>query len=659
MQVIGTVQPGPEGPPATGLDPGYRPAPSGWADGTGRIDPVLRAAAQLRDGNAILRQAARHAYWNTLSTPGPRGAWQHIPPAMVTAIAQLAATGSNAYAAWSANPSGAPELTNFLAGLGMPTQQAQATAGQIMADFHAAEGAVRNLLAGATPAYQRTGFPNGGWIAVSAEDDPPDFPVNVAITQYPQFHVMLTVSGIPLSVRYVIASSRGIEIPAGAAANPSLNNPRIPPGDEVILYIHGEGSKAEEASDFIPALLEAAKEHGRSFTVLVIDQPGCGYTTSVIGGVHETVSHLDVAPMPPISGVSVNGNGIDTAPFGTSLLDFVQDTIIQFVETVVLAQGKTVAATVGGSLGGHMGLRLNAASPAWLNNVIAWSPASVWQSTTPLNLATGTANIPNAWVASPMAWYRAHQQEDPATSRSDFFSTVFDKDTANLKDVGVATAIASGLIGAGALGAGSTIPVLGTILAGVAVADVAGAIMGVPVIPPQPQMWYRDDWGPPGDPGALPCTPPSDAANCGQTKLVHICGGRLDRQEVYNENLRRWHWRICGECVGFSFDPLTAQIQKPLLLMVGDADRYQLVDFRTNVMLFGGTLTGPGTTQTINDTGHSIHNERPSFLAQQVLDFIPVVNRDPSYLFPLLLQDKPPREPANLSYLIPLLLSAP
>jgi pimeloyl-ACP methyl ester carboxylesterase len=634
MQIIASpVQGTLEQPPATTLDPGYRQAPPEFSDSTGRIHPFLRAAAQLRDGNAILKLAASHAFWNTLPVP-PRDpdAKPHIPPAMVTAMAQLAVTGSNAYAAWTANPIRAPELSSFLAGLGMPLEAAQTAAGQIMADFHAAEGVVRNPLAGVSPTYQRAGLPNGGWIAVSGEDDPPDFPVNVAITGYPQFHVMLTVSGIPLSVRYIIASNRGIEIPAGASANPSLNYPRIPPGDEVILYVHGEGSKAEEASDFIPALLEAGQEHGRSFTLVVIDQPGCGYTTSVIGGVHETVSHLDVAPMPSISGVSADGYGIDTAPFGSSLLEFVEDTIIQFVETVVLPQNKIVAAAVGGSLGGHMGLRLNAASPAWLKNVIVWSPASVWDSTTPLQLVTGTAPIPNAWVASPMAWHLASEQEDPDTSRADFFSTVFDKDTAQFTTAGVAILAADLLSG---------VPVaLAGILGVATVADVAGAIMRLPTVPPQPQMWYRDDWGTlPGDPGALPCAPPPSAADFGQTKLIFICAGRLDRQEIYNANMRQWHWRICGECVGFSFDPLAAQIQKPLLLMVGSADAYPLVNFQRNVMKFGSALTGPGITQTIQDTGHSIHNERPSFLAQQVLDFIPVSSRNLSYLVPLLLPD--------------------
>jgi pimeloyl-ACP methyl ester carboxylesterase len=544
-----------------------------------------------------------------------------------------------------------------MAGLGMDPQAAQTAAGRIMADFHAAEGAMRNPLAGAAPAYQRAGLPNGGWIAVSGEDDPPDFPVNVAITAYPQFHVMLTVSGIPLSVRYIIASNREIEMPAGASANPSASIPRIPPADEVILYIHGEGSKAEEASDFIPALLQAGREHGRSFTVLVFDQPGCGYTTSVINGVHETVPHLSVAPMPPISGVSASGYGIDPTPFGTSLLDFVENTIIQFVETVVLSQGKTVAAVVGGSLGGHMGLRLNAAGPAWLKNVIAWSPASVWQSTTPLNLIPGTANIPNAWAASPMAFHRASREPEADATRSDFFKTVFDTDTANLHDLGIATGLAGALLSAEALTAAGTIPGLGAILAAATMFDVTGAIMSVPIVPPQPQMWYRNDWGPVGDPGALPCPAPPNAGSFGQTKLVYICEGRLDRQEVYNANLRQWHWRICGECVGFSFDPLAAQMQKPMLLMVGDQDTYPLVNFQANVMNFGDTLTCPGMTQTIQETGHSIHNERPHFLAQQILTFVPTSNLSLSAIV-LLLLGRSPEEAVDLSYMLPLLLTS-
>ena len=190
-------------------------------------------------------------------------------------MTQLAVTGSNAFAAWSANPT--TDLTPFLTG--MPSAAAATASAQIMSDFDAAIAAVRNPGAGMNENSLRQGLKNN-WIAVSGEDDPPDYPVNVAIAEYPQYRVSVTVptpagpnSGIDVSIRYIVASSQS------STTVPVL--PTVPPGNEVVLFIHGEGSRAEEAADFIPALFSVGAAAGRSFTVIAFDQPGCGYSTMV------------------------------------------------------------------------------------------------------------------------------------------------------------------------------------------------------------------------------------------------------------------------------------------------------------------------------------------------------------------------------------------
>ena len=58
---------------------------------------TLRNAAALRDGNKILQVVAQ-SYAANFTAPGS------ISQAILTAITQLAVTGSNAFAAWSANP---------------------------------------------------------------------------------------------------------------------------------------------------------------------------------------------------------------------------------------------------------------------------------------------------------------------------------------------------------------------------------------------------------------------------------------------------------------------------------------------------------------------------------------------------------------------------
>ena len=126
---------------------------------------------------------------------------------------------------------------------------------------------------------------------------------------------------------------------------------------------------------------------------------------------------------------------------------------------------------------------------------------------------------------------------------------------------------------------------------------VAAAFAALPPLGPQPTLWYRDDW---------PTIP------FGKAKIIYINESRWERWEVYNSNFRQWHWRICEEMLGFTFDPQS--IKTPLQLMAGEKDDYPYVHSLSNVKNLAGTLRGPGRALTILDTGHSIHNERPSFL---------------------------------------------
>jgi len=311
------------------------------------------------------------------------------------------------------------------------------------------------------------------------------------------------------------------------------------------------------------------------------------------------VPHLSVAPMPPTSGVA---GRIDTSSFaGSPILDFVENVIVAFVETLVIPFGNPITAIVGGSLGGHMALRLAASQKGWVRNVIAWSPASVMDHdfflgfnilgnalgvtesqrllTDPVLAGRATDGPSPAWPASP----------EKETSRPDFFNTVWCKNTFHPPDfevTAVAVALAATFTGG---------------LAVVGAGLVAGAILGLPTVPPQPQLWYRDSWA---------------------SKSTYIEESRRDRREVYNTNFRQWHWRICEEMIGFKFDALLPRMNKPLLLMVGEEDNYPLVHFLSNVSNFAGMLTGPAQGGlTIKNTGHSIHNERPHFLANQIVNF--------------------------------------
>jgi pimeloyl-ACP methyl ester carboxylesterase len=572
-----------DGPPDL-LDPNAAPMDCSAPTTDGRVNSDLRAAAQERDGSAILRRVAGLVAQNAASL----GAHSQD---LITAMTQLAVTGSNAFAAWSANPT--QDLTSFLIQQGMSAAAAGTANQQIMSDFNAARQAVRNPGAGINESSLRQGLKHN-WIAVSGEDDPPDYPVNVDIAKYPQYHVPVTVptpkgvnSSINLSIRCVIASQGATSVP---------DTPFIPPGNEVVLYIHGEGSRAEEAGDFVPALFSVGAAAGRSFTVVAFDQPSCGYST--------VVPHLNVAPMPPTSGPF---GVIDTSSFsGSPILDFVEAAIVALVEALIIPTGNPITAVVGGSLGGHMALRLAARQKDWVRNVIAWSPASVMDHDfflgfTILGDPIGVTESQRL-LTDPTLAGRATESEAPGT-RSKFFDTVWCQNTFDPHDADAAK-IAAALLSAGVL-SGALAPVInafgGAAVDAVVGGAVAAAYLNLPTVPPQPQMWYRDDWA---------------------SKPTYIEESRRDRREVYNANFRQWHWRICEEMIGFTFDALVPTMKKPLLLMVGEKDDYPEVHFLSNVTNFASSLTAPAQgVLTIQDTGHSIHNERPSFLAHQVVNF--------------------------------------
>jgi pimeloyl-ACP methyl ester carboxylesterase len=284
------------------------------------------------------------------------------------------------------------------------------------------------------------------------------------------------------------------------------------------------------------------------------------------------VPHLSVAPMPPTSGV----NGlVDTSSFaGSPILDFVENAIVAFVETLVVPFGNPITAIVGGSLGGHMALRLAASQKEWVRNVIAWSPASVMDHTFFLgfNILGNQvgATLSQRLLTDPVLAGRATDGPSPPwpaspeaqNSRPEFFNTVWCKDTFDPKDYDYA-AVAGALISAAIF----TGPVA---LVGAVV--VAGAILNLPTVPAQPQLWYRDSW---------------------TSKPTYIEESRRDRREVYNTDFRQWHWRICEEMIGFTFDALLPSMNKPLLLMVGEEDNYPLVDFLSNVTSFAAGKHAP------------------------------------------------------------------
>jgi len=370
--------------------------------------------------------------------------------------------------------------------------------------------------------------------------------------------------------------------------------PRIPDGHEVILFLHGHSSSADEALPIIPEILRAGLQRGAKLSVISFDLPNSGYA--------ETFSHTLAA----VSSDTTYPGGIgNREKVRTPILDFEEDFVVAFVDALdrVTPVKSRFAGVIGGSLGGNLGLRLGrrpdlAANP-WLSaGIVSWSPASVWD---PMIRDEVKRKGPDRC--------RAHWDlPEVPYSRVDYFAEVFDR-----------------------------------------------FIDPVFVRTKQPQFWYSKDW--------TPC------------KQLSIQGARIARRETYSSNFRQWHWRLAGEQLIYShvdrvdhFDnntPWRYELNSVRqLLIAGADDNYQGSNIFDATRTLANLMTNtPGNSLFLLHTGHSMHVERPAFLAQKIVEFLSARTTssatDTSFVWSLLLSateiSRP--EPSITSFLGPLLLS--
>lgn len=206
-----------------------------------------------------------------------------------------------------------------------------------------------------------------------------------------------------------------------------------------------------------------------------------------------------------------------------------------------------------------MTLRLARANAPWIRCAMAWSPASIWNS-----LADDVIKA----VGPDHCADQGHQTED-AGARADFFHDVFDAST---------------------------------------------SFLWWQFVAPQGDYWYRDDW--------QPC----------KTNL--LAASRLERRELYNRMYRQFHYRMDWEQLLYSFNdndpgsgqPRYASFRAHLLLAAGSEDsKSPATDTYDSARTLGQSLQGTsasGSTLFIEHTGHSMHDERPTMMANQIDAFI-------------------------------------
>jgi pimeloyl-ACP methyl ester carboxylesterase len=276
-------------------------------------------------------------------------------------------------------------------------------------------------------------------------------------------------------------------------------------------------------------------------------------------GYSESFDHTRIAP----SKETTFPAGIfdHSTPIKTPILDFEEDFVAAFVDAVdkVASIKQRFAGVIGGSLGGNLGLRLGR------RNLVRdpWLKAGI-VSWSPASVWDPMVQDELKRKAPEHCRDQWNVEEGPGT-RWDYFNEVYD-----LKRF---------------------------------------------IWPhTQPEAWYRAGWE--------PC------------KTHHIQESRVARQEIYDANYRKWHWRLAGEQLIYSHvdrvnhfnksTPFRYELNKVRqLLIAGAADDWQWVNiYSASRTLAALMVHTPGTSLFLSQTGHSIHFERPRFLAREIATFL-------------------------------------
>ena len=577
----------------------------------GRLIDFLRNQAKLKDPLQILANAVTLSLIGTVTLDGGK---THIPPpasipvdSLATAVAQLAVTGRESFSKFNQLQDAAlvTAVTTLNKGATFDPAQLAGKAHDMLDEAYQALWAIR----GNDPGW-RAFRSTLGWIAVSGFDDTAHRPVNVPTAPYPQYDITFDVP-IPnpdsqthvqsVTTRYLVASARtfigpndamksSFTVPAGTAgllqAPPSpvpfsstpaprtvpQDKPTIPSDDHIIIYIHGGGSRAEEAVGLANWLIVEGYQGRRNYTVISFDLPNSAYATpfqvsEVVGGTYD--------------------------PFALQIRDFDKQYVVSFIEELDKQVGNVkgrIVAVMGGSLGGNMSLLLsreNDASHQYLNTIVSWSVTAVSPSTYLGILSNGLAGA-----------YLGHLKDGVASS--DSTGTPPDDHTMEAQYISKVyfDPLSPGYVGV------------------------------VPYIPADPIMWYR---GPDPITGAVDWPPPDPKTGAREScKSDYIAQSRYDRYEIYSERARRWTQAIDLEQICFSFQDnclyraIASAPGSHLLLAAGDRDNFNPPVIYNSTIDVARLIrhTAHGKAEFWSDTGHSLHAERPHLFAREIVYFL-------------------------------------
>jgi pimeloyl-ACP methyl ester carboxylesterase len=412
-----------------------------------------------------------------------------------------------------------------------------------------------------------------GWCAVSGEDSVPGRPVNVPSGACFQGDVQVRVGDIVYTTRYGVAQFSGDErMPSAPTGLPPDRLPSISDDDRIVLVLHGHSSRLEEGMSLVGPLQRLDAQR----TIVMVDLPCNGYS--------DRIEHTLIAPA---AESHYDPENPDRCRF--PVLDFIEESVLAFVDaldTALIEGGRQgiahrIEAVIGGSLGGNLGLRLARRLDPRAPRVVAWSPASVWESFGRATSNPFDALRPGRYVDvfKDIAFNRTKDRMDDAEapdSRQFHIARQFDGEE-----------LINGWDWTRWVGSQST-------------------------------HWYRPDWG-----------------ACGR---LAVEGGRRFIREAYGTEWRRWHWRVAHEQLGFSHRDQVGrdqprsfeQMVTPLLLVAAELDNDDQVRIYSETCRLARDIpTNSGHGLAVPRTGHSVHSERPRFLAQHIHDFLPRAIRPP------------------------------
>ena len=638
----------------------------------GRLNPFLRTNAASHDARLLLGRAV----WLALGLNLP-GSVQGMNcggtnAQCSTALAQLAVTGReafNSFIGWnpaSAPDSSGPQVSDLellvrtghgdlpVAPSGVTPAQLQQACTQVLTDAYTALWAIRSNDA----AWRQFRF-NFGWIAVSGEDDAPHRPVNVFTAPFPQYDVNVPVKvggrAFTLAARYMIASAQTLinvtasstpvpapAVPLTALSGACLAGNQCPqrrmtlPHDSpaallngqifnqnVIVYIHGGGSRLEEG---VPMATQFVKQFGSwSSNVVVIsfDLPNSAYDDPMLTAENGQRVALDASSSSFEGGANGGSpSNVNSFPVLNFTLNFINN-LLGTLDSQRIVNTHQVLALMGGSLGGNTSLLLGMKPlmpPFHLDNPIAFgAPASApgggqltivsWSPTSMVSYHDNAGAIVGGNMCCNQDLLNfsagATWQAETSGTRVNYFHNLYFSNT--------------------------------SWFGGLA---------------PDPEMWYRNDW---------------NDAQGHSAATSFITQSRFDRYEIYSPLARLWTTAVDTEQAVFSFQnntdasgqtyqPMYGFISPRLLLATGACDDYDNANstsafapppsistgtcathgightgsnLLTHQDIYGFThdvandmRNATGKTLFLNDTGHSIHDERPIFFAQQIQQFL-------------------------------------